>query len=60
MGVTPVKAGPRAGASSLEAWILACAGVTEWEHNTELVMRAEIQAVADDIQKSLALLRRHL
>jgi hypothetical protein len=34
--------------------------MTEWEHNTELVMRAEIQAVTDDIQKSLALLRRHL
>jgi len=34
--------------------------VTEWKRNTEWVMRAEIQAVADDIQKSLALLRRHL
>jgi len=28
--------------------------------NTELTMRAEIQAAADDIHKSLALLRRHL
>jgi hypothetical protein len=27
---------------------------------TERIMRAEIQAVADDIKKSLALLRRHL
>jgi hypothetical protein len=28
--------------------------------NSEYAMRAEIQAAADDINKSLALLRRHL
>jgi len=31
-----------------------------WAVRTEEIMRAEIQAAADDISKSLALLRRHL
>jgi hypothetical protein len=31
-----------------------------WAARTEQTMRAEIQAAADDISKSLALLRRHL
>ena len=36
------------------------AGSTEIGYSRIKAMRAEIQAVVDDIKKSLALLRRHL
>jgi hypothetical protein len=36
------------------------AGICGRHNHWSKLMRAEIQAVADDIKKSLALLRRHL
>jgi hypothetical protein len=56
----PAKAGTRFSAAGAAAgWIPAYAGIAfgkAWEQS----MRAETQAVVDDIRKSLALLRRHL